>query len=163
MNTCGTHVAEADLTCGEHCDAVVELTDAYAADPMGNGAPLPAEVRDALVPGLREHPTTVIFLAWQSGTPVGIATCFRGFSTFSARPLINISDFYVITAYRGQGIGKALLEAVECKARESGCCRLTLEMQENNRRARAVYEGAGFSQAVYVEEAGGSLYMWKPL
>ena len=156
-------IVEADLDRPEHQHAVLELTDAYAADPMGNGKPLSAEVRGALIPGLRQHPTTVIFLAYQGNNAIGIANCFIGFSTFAARPLINVSDLAVLPDYREQHIGRRLLEAVERKAREIGCCKLTIEVQENNHRARHVYETAGFSQAVYVEEAGGALFLSKPL
>jgi GNAT superfamily N-acetyltransferase len=62
-----------------------------------------------------------------------------------------------------KGIGTWLLEVVADKARELGCCKLTLEIQERNRRARHVYEAAGFAQAEYREDAGGSLFYAKPL
>ena len=156
-------IVEADLNRMEHQNAVLELIDAYASDSMGNGKPLSAEVRRDLIPGLKQHPTTVIFLAYQADKAIGIAVCFLGFSTFVARPLINIHDLAVLPAHRGQGIGHRLLEAVERKARDLGCCKLTLEVQENNHRARRVYEAAGFAQAVYEEAAGGSLFLSKPL
>jgi len=156
-------VIEADLGRPEHQKAIVELIDAYAADPMGNGRPLSADVRTALIQGLQEHPTTLVFLAYQGELAVGVAVCFRGFSTFAARPLINIHDLAVLRTHRGCGIGRLILEAVEAKARALGCCKLTLETQENNRRARRVYEAAGFAQAVYEEAAGGSLFYTKPL
>ena len=47
--------------------------------------------------------------------PVGAAVCFIGFSTFAAKPLINIHDFVVLPAARGKGVGRRLLEAVEKK------------------------------------------------
>ena len=156
-------IVEADLDRPEHQHAVLALTDAYAGDPMGNGRPLSKEVRRNLIPGLRQHPTTVIFLAYQGSNAIGIANCFIGFSTFAARPLINVSDLAVLPDYREQHIGRRLLEAVERKAREIGCCKLTIEVQENNSRARHVYATVGFSQAVYVEEAGGALFLSKPL
>ncbi|UCG09107.1 MAG: GNAT family N-acetyltransferase [Desulfobacterales bacterium] len=156
-------IVEADLNRMEHQQAVVALIDAYARDPMGNGRPLAQEVRRALIPGLQQHPTTVIFLAYQADTAIGIALCFRGFSTFAARPLINIHDLAVLPAYRGQGVGRRLIEQVERKARNLGCCKLTLEVQENNHRARQVYEAMGFAQTQYVEAAGSSLFLSKPL
>lgn len=156
-------IVEADLNRMEHQQAVVALIDAYARDPMGNGKPLAQEVRRALIPGLQQHPTTVIFLAYQADTAIGIALCFRGFSTFAARPLINIHDLAVLPAYRGQGVGRRLIEQVERKARNLGCCKLTLEVQENNHRARQVYEAMGFAQTQYVEAAGSSLFLSKPL
>lgn len=156
-------IVEADLKRTEHQYAVIELIDAYAMDPMGNGKPLSAEVRRALIPALRRHPTTVIFLAYQGGNAIGIAVCFLGFSTFSAQPLINIHDLAVLAPHRGQGTARRLLEEVERKARDMGCCKLTLEVQENNHRARRVYEATGFAQAVYQEAAGRSLFLSKPL
>jgi GNAT superfamily N-acetyltransferase len=156
-------IVEADLNLTEHQRAVLELTDAYARDPMGNGRPLSDAVRRALIPGLQKHPTTVIFLAYMGSNPIGIANCFIGFSTFAARPLINVSDLAVLPGQREKGVGRLLLEAVERKAIELGCCKLTIEVQENNHRARHVYESVGFAQAVYVAEAGGALFLSKPL
>ena len=130
---------------------------------MGDGKPLSEAARRDVIPGLRQHPTTLVFLAYCDTEPVGLAICFRGFSTFAARPLVNISDYFVIPEHRGAGIGRLLLGAIEQYAREQGCCRLTLEVQENNHHARRVYSAAGFSQATYVPEAGGSLYLSKPL
>ena len=156
-------IVEADLQCATHQQAVVTLIDAYALDPMGQGQRLSDETRRALIPGLQQHPTTVIFLACHAGEAVGIAVCFRGFSTFAGRPLINIHDLAVLPAHRGRGIGRRLLEAVERKARETGCCKVTLEVQENNHRARRTYEAAGFVQSVLEEDAGGALFLSKPL
>ena len=156
-------IVEVDLNRHEHQNAVLDLINAYAADPMGNGQPLSAEVRRSLIPGLRQHPTTLIFLAWERAKFIGIAMCFVGFSTFAARPLINIHDLAVLPEHRGQGTGRRLLEEVERKARKMGCCKLTLEVQENNHRARQIYEEAGFAQAKYVDAAGGGLFLSKPL
>lgn len=156
-------IIEADLSRGDHQRAVVDLVDAYARDPMGGGQPLPDDVRNALIPGLRDHPTTLIFLAYSGNDAIGIAVCFVGFSTFAARPLINIHDLAVLSAYRGQGVGRALLEAVEQKARRMDCCKLTLEVFENNHRARRSYEAAGFVQAMYQDAAGGALFLTKAL
>lgn len=157
------HVRAADLSLPEDRTATLRLLDAYAADPMGDGRSLSAAARRDVIPGLRAHPTTVVFLAWLDGAAVGLAICFRGFSTFAARPLLNISDYYVPPAWRGTGVGRRLLESVERWARDAGCCRLTLEVQENNHRARSVYTAAGFRPVVYVAEAGNSLYLCKSL
>jgi GNAT superfamily N-acetyltransferase len=156
-------VVEADLALPEHSAAVLAMLAAYSADPMGDGRPLSAETRANVIEGLRAHPTTLVFLAFHGDGPVGIATCFRGFSTFAAKPLINVHDFFVLPELRGRGIGRTLMAAVERKARETGCCKLTLEVQENNVRARRLYEACGFSQAQYVEEAGRSVFLWKRL
>ena len=159
-------VVPAQLDVPEHQRAVIELTDAYARDQMGDGRPLSAEVRERLIPALRNHPTTLIFLALDhslGGRAVGIANCFLGLSTFFARPLINIHDLAVLPSHRGRGISRLLLQAIEDRARALDCCKLTLEVLENNHRARKVYGAAGFAQATYTEAAGGGLFLAKPL
>ncbi len=156
-------IVEADLERVDHQRDVVAMTAAYASDAMGNGGPLPPDVLASLVPGLRAQPTTLILLAYVEGKAVGIATCFRGFSTFAAKPLVNIHDLAVLPTHRGRGIGRFLLNSVVQKAAELGCCKVTLEVQENNTKARAIYEMAGFSQAVYGESRGGTLFYAKPL
>lgn len=148
-------IAMADLNLPEHQRAVAGLTSMYAADEMGNGAPLAPEILNRLIPALREHPTTIIFLAYDGEKPVGIANCFLGFSTFAAKPLINIHDLAVVPECRGQHVGRALLEAVSAHARKLGCAKVTLEVQENNKRAQQVYKSAGF--------IGGSYFYAKKL
>ncbi len=156
-------IVEADLTRPDHQRAVLDLTDAYARDPMGNGRPLDPAVAEALISGLRRHPTTLVFLAFDGDRAVGIVTCFLGFSTFHARPLINIHDLVVLPDQRGRGLGRRLLQAVEERARVLGCCKLTLEVMENNRRALALYTASGFAQATLTAGAGAGLFMSKPL
>ena len=156
-------VVAADLACSDHQDAILRLLSSYSMDPMGDGAPLSEDARRNLIPGLQNHPTTLAFLAYDGTAAIGLAICFRGFSTFAARPLLNIHDFFVLPEYRGAGTGRLLLAAIEENARALGCCKLTLEVQENNHRARAIYASSGFSQMVYVPEAGGSLNLSKAL
>ena len=149
----------ADLSRTTHQQAVVDLIDAYSRDPMGDGKPLPDDVKQRLIPGLRDHPTTIAFLAYEADKPIGIALCFRGFSSFYAKPLINIHDLAVLPEYRGQGIGKRLLDAVAEHGRHIGCCKLTLETQEHNYKAQTLYKGVGFARDVHTPEAGGSIFM----
>ncbi len=101
-----TEVVLADLANSRHREAILSLINAFAAEPLvGDGKPLSDFARAHLIPGLQAHPTALVFLAYRGARAVGIATCFRGFSTFAARPLVNISDFYVVPTERGQGIG----------------------------------------------------------
>lgn len=136
-------VLPADLKDAADAEAVVALLDAYARDPLGMSGPLPEQVRSVLVDRLREVPHW-IGLARLDGRPVGIAVCFFGFSTFRARPLLNVHDFAVVPEARGQGVGKALMEAVLAAARERGCCKVTLEVRGDNDRAKRLYAAAGF-------------------
>ncbi|HVU04510.1 MAG TPA: GNAT family N-acetyltransferase [Polyangiaceae bacterium] len=155
------HLADLDDPADQ--GAILALTQAYAHDPMGNDGPLPDAVIGRLIDGLRAHPTTLVFLARDGGEPVGIATCFVGFSTFAAKPLVNIHDLAVVPSHRRGGVGRALLRAVEDEARARGCCKLTLEVLSNNEPALRAYETFGFSQARYAEAAGAALFYAKAL
>lgn len=137
-------VRPANLEDTRDAESVVMLLDSYAVEPVGGGQTLTAEVRSRLVPALREIPRALVLFAVADDTAVGIAVCFVGFSTFRARPLLNIHDLAVLPRYRGQGAGRALLEAAEEYAHRQGCCRMTLEVLETNARARALYARFGF-------------------
>ena len=156
-------VVEADLKLPAHQKAVLAMIDVYARDPMGETKPLDPDVRARLIPGLQNHPTTVVFLAFHGDQAVGAAVCFIGFSTFAAKPLINVHDFVVLSALRGKGVGRSLLEAIEGKARELGCCKLTLEVMDNNHRALRIYEAAGFARYALQKGSGTAIFMSKPL
>jgi hypothetical protein len=93
-------IVDLDFNDPVHCAAIVDVLDSYAADPAGGGAPLDPEARRRLVPGLREHPAAVVLLAIADRRPVGAAVCFRGFSTFQARLVLNAHDLAVTPAFR---------------------------------------------------------------
>lgn len=136
-------IIEADYRDGAHCQAISNLTNSYAMDEMGGAEPLPGTVLSKMIEGLRETPHAFTLLAFLDGKAVAIANCFTGFSTFEAKKLINIHDLAVVPECRGQGIGEKLLEAVQKKARRMGCCKLTLEVREDNPAAH-LYERFGF-------------------
>lgn len=154
-------IHEADFDDAAHCAALLEVLDSYAADPIGGGVPLSGEVRQRLIPALREQPTALVLLAFAGDQAIGVAVCFFGFSTFQARPLLNIHDLAVVPAWRGRGVGRALLTAAEARARRRGCCKLTLEVQDDNRRARAVYERFGFAD--FIVGSSVTRFLSKPL
>ena len=156
-------IVEAQLDRADHAKIILDLTNAYALDPIGGGSALSPDVRDALIPGLRAHPTTLVLLAYHGGESVGLATCFWGFSTFAALPLLNLHDLAVLPKCRGLGVGRALLRAVEARARERGCAKVTLEVRERNARARGLYESEGFSHSGGGEELGPDLFYVKRL
>ncbi len=156
-------IVDADLSRAEHQQALVTMLDAYMRDPIEGGQPPSEQTRRELVPGLRAHPACYVFFAWRDGLPVGFSICFLGFSTFNARPLINIHDIFVDSAVRGIGIGRMLLERIEAKARELNCCRITLEVREDNRVARGLYRKVGFDRVVVGAERIPVEFWHKPL
>ena len=103
------------------------------------------------------------WLAYADGKPVGLAVCFELFATFKGREFINIHDLVVTSSMRGQGVGTAMLAAIEQEARQSGACKVTLEVEEGNTEAASLYRKNGFSEKRYGPEAGSSYYMSKHL
>jgi ribosomal protein S18 acetylase RimI-like enzyme len=147
--TATVQIREADLGNPRDALAVVDVLDSYASDPRGGSTPLADDARARLIPMLHAHPTSLVLLAFDGDEAVGLAIGFWGVSSFRALPLVNIHDLAVIPGRRGHGVGRALLEAVEVRARERGCCKLTLEVQEDNTPARTLYERYGFRDVVY--------------
>src|SRR5690606_31430591 len=56
-----------------------------------------------------------------------------------------LEELYVIPERRGQGLGRALLEATLDAARAAGAVRIELGTDETDTAARALYESAGFT------------------
>lgn len=156
-------IIRADLHNRHHGEALVSLLDQYARGEMGGGAALPDEVKLNLVQALAARSYAHVLLAWVDDQPVGVVTCFEGFSTFACRPLLNIHDIAVHPAHRSRGIGKQLLAAVERLARELDCCKLTLEVLEGNKVAQAAYRASGFEGYELRPEVGRALFWQKKL
>jgi ribosomal protein S18 acetylase RimI-like enzyme len=156
-------IVAADLSDAAHARAIVKLLAEYALDPMGGGVELDPTVLARVVPGLRAHPACRIWLAFDGDDAVGVAICFIGYSTWSAKPLINIHDIAVSRAARGRGVGRAIMAAVEAAARAMGCCKITLEVRDDNIVARGLYRELGYSQA-HAGPANAAMEFWnKPL
>lgn len=140
---------------------LIELLDGYARDPLGGATPLAQEVRQRLCDDLAAHPLAASFIAWRDGQALGLANTFLAYSTFKARPLLNVHDLAVRADSRGRGIGQALLAACEAHAREQGCCKLTLEVLSGNTRALRSYDCFGFAPYVLDPREGQALLMQK--
>jgi ribosomal protein S18 acetylase RimI-like enzyme len=156
----GLVIARADYDDPADAEAVILLMDAYARDPMGGGHPLADDVMAELVPLLASTPNALSLIARLGGEPVGLANCFTAVSTFNAMPLVNIHDVVVLPQYRGQGIARALFEAVEHEAHVLGAGKVTLEVLSGNERATALYASLGYG-AYELDPAAGQALFWQ--
>lgn len=84
-----------------------------------------------------------VVIAEVDGTPVGFALFFPNFSTFLGLPGIYIEDLYIEPAWRGKGIGRALLSHVARLAKASGCGRLEWAVLDWNESAISFYKKLG--------------------
>ena len=141
--------------------ALLAMLDMYARDPMGGGEPLPLATQTRLCDDLAKFLGAISWLAFKDGKPVGLLNALPGYSTFKARPLLNVHDIAVDPEHRGQGVGQALLTALEAYARASGCCKVTLEVLSGNTQAKRTYQRFGFEQYSLSALTGQALFMQK--
>lgn len=141
----GLRVVAVDYLDPRQAADLVELLDAYAQDPAGGGHPLSDFARANLPAQLAMRPAVFSVMAYDGEKPVGLINCIEGFSTFACRPLVNVHDVMVAAAYRGQGVGRLMLDRVIELAHQRGACKLTLEVLSGNRGAIALYEKLGFA------------------
>jgi len=156
-------VRQVDYTDPRDEAEMVELLDHYARDPMGGGEPLSAGTRVTLAAKLAEQPHAFSLIASVDGEPVGLANCFDGFSTFAAKPLVNVHDIVVKSEHRGRGVGKALFAAIEAKALAKGACKVTLEVLSGNEPAKSLYASLGYGDYELDPDKGHALFWQKEI
>ncbi len=156
-------VIEADYGNQQHAEDIVWLLSSYAKDPMGGGKDISDNVKTSLVEALGAFPTAFSVLAYAGEKPAGLINCIGGFSTFAAKPLVNIHDVIVISDYRGLGVSQLMLDHVEGLATDRGCCKLTLEVLEENEVAKNAYRKFGFAGYCLDPEKGQAMFWQKPL
>ena len=157
----GLQIRRVDYLNAQDAEALVFLLDAYAQDAMGGGEALKPDNAARLCKDLSSIAGAASFIAWLDDQPIGLINCFEGYSTFKAKPLLNVHDIAVLSAHRSQGVGQALLKAAEDHARNRGCCKLTLEVLSGNGPAMASYKRFGFAQYELDPAAGQAQFMQK--
>ena len=88
-------------------------------------------------------------IAEWNGEGVGFAVWFFNFSTFSGRPGIYLEDLFVRPAFRGKGIGKALLSYLAKLCIENGWSRVQWTVLDWNTPSIDFYKSLG---AVMMDE-----------
>ena len=90
-----------------------------------------------------ERPFAEALMGCVDGEAVGFAVYFYSYSTFLAQPGLYLEDLFVRPAFRGIGLGKALIAAVARVAVERGCGRYEWSVLDWNEPAIRFYEGLG--------------------
>jgi GNAT superfamily N-acetyltransferase len=89
------------------------------------------------------RPRAEILVAERAGQVVAYALFFFTYSTFRARPSLYLEDLFVDPAARGQGVGSALMAALEARALAEGCVRFEWMVLDWNAPAIAFYQRLG--------------------
>ena len=79
---------------------------------------------------------------WE-GEAVGMAIWFFNFSTFRGRHGIYLEDLFVRPAFRGRGVGKALMARLAQRCIDDGLARFEWSVLDWNAPSIAFYEGLG--------------------
>ena len=78
--------------------------------------------------------------AFLEGRLVGITHYILHRSTWSTGPYCYLQDLFTTETSRGKGAGRALIEAVDARAREAGASRVYWLTHESNEGARKLYD-----------------------
>jgi ribosomal protein S18 acetylase RimI-like enzyme len=95
--------------------------------------------------------------------PDGIAVLRFRTAIWTGEPEAHLQELYVVPALRGQGIGRALLEATMEAAREAGAAGIDLNTGETDTAARALYESSGFTNREGSPEGPSMLFYEREL
>jgi GNAT superfamily N-acetyltransferase len=106
----------------------------------------PANIDEAL---FGPNPRVFCDIAEWAGAPAGFALWFYNFSTFRGRHGIYLEDLFVRPAYRGKGIGKALILNLAQRAVRENCARVEWSVLDWNEPSIKFYESLG---AIAMEE-----------
>ena len=120
---------------------LVEFRDELGIDwPSGNAF-------FAGVERLIEKPDVAYFLASpdEDAPPSAVAQVRFRYGLWLAAEDCFLEDLFVRDDARGRGVGRALVQAVADLAKERGCRRIELDVNEANAPALKVYESFGFS------------------
>lgn len=156
-------IIKIDYSNKDHAQDLIFLLDVYASDPMGGESPLSDNVKNNIAKELSKRPHAFSIISYVNGTAAGLINCFELFSTFSCKPVINIHDIVVLKEFRGNKLCHRMLEKVEEIAISKECCKLTLEVLENNLPAKSSYTKFGFTDYELDPKMGKALFWQKIL
>ncbi|MEZ5632168.1 MAG: GNAT family N-acetyltransferase [Burkholderiaceae bacterium] len=86
-------------------------------------------------------PTGGVVLAWAGAEAVGCGA----FAATREAGLCEVKRFYLLPAWRGRGLGRALVNAVLRQARAAGYARAGLSTWNHNESGLALYRALGFA------------------
>ena len=111
--------------------------------------PLDAAALAAIESASFDHPWSLTQITDQLAAPTGLTLlcpggCILGSIVCDEAEILRVA---VEPAFRGQGLGRALVAAFLAAAADAGAATCFLEVAAGNVPARALYRSAGFSEA----------------
>jgi GNAT superfamily N-acetyltransferase len=114
-------------------------------------APFDAEIADVSFQRLLDPAEPMFALvAERDGALMGVVHCILHRSMWTRGDYCYLQDLFAAPEARGEGVGRALIEAVYARADALGCARVYWLTQESNATARLLYDriakASGFIQ-----------------
>lgn len=131
----------ANLDCPADRRIIVQMLNEFMTGQSHSGGPA---IEEGVIDDMKSLGIARVYFCQADGEPCGIAVCFLGYSTYQQKVLLNIHDYYIRQGHRGQGLGRRFLQYIEVECRNSGYGRMTLEVYDDNPRARQLYASSGF-------------------
>ena len=89
------------------------------------------------------RPAAEVVIAEHDGRAVGFAVYFASYSTWEAAPGLYLEDLFVRPAFRGRGLGKALMMQLAGRCIEQGLARFEWSVLDWNAPSIAFYKSIG--------------------
>lgn len=93
----------------------------------------------------------VLLGAWHGDEMVGYACLYWHFTSLVPAETVLMNDLFVAESRRGEGVGRALIEAGAEVARERGAHHLEWATAPDNETAQRLYDSTGAERSEWVE------------
>jgi len=132
-----------DPVCVSDADTLVRLARDFHRE---DGHPLTEGGEAALRQIAHGEPFARAWLVREDDAALGYLIITLGFSVEYGGRDGFIDDLYLVSAARGHGLGRKLIDFARAQARELGIGTLHLEVEGGNDAAARLYRAAGFSE-----------------
>ncbi|MDF2531850.1 MAG: family N-acetyltransferase [Clostridia bacterium] len=124
-------------------EAWCEVRNASFATLQGSETPLTPEMVATMI-SAEDYIEGGLILLYHKGKPVGVVRGSK--DEYEDAPIMNIGPLAIIPEYQGQGLGRSLLRAALCLAKDEGYHRTILCVNAENDKAKSLYIQEGFKQ-----------------
>jgi len=89
--------------------------------------------------------------AWHDEQLLGYACLYWHFTSLVPAETVLMNDLFVVAEARGQGVGRALIEASAAVARDRGAHHLEWATAPDNKTAQRLYNATGAERSTWIE------------
>ena len=128
-------------------------------DHLASKSPADADLQDSLPHALGD-PTLEFYCAWLEDQAVGYTQIRFLTSIWTSGLEAHLEDLFVVASARSRAVGRALLRHALARARERGASRFSLDTNERNEAAQALYRSEGLHPQSHALYPGGREVLW---